>query len=99
MAEEKKVDEAWKEKARREQKQPVLIFVFLLPEGQENFAAQTEFSDALKLARLLTSARLSGLSAGTTTGRTSSPSPTSSSAVARQPRGHRRAGRRIAAPA
>lgn len=51
------VDQAL-EKARREQKRPVLIFEFHVPQDQEKFAGQTEFSDALKLARLLTSERL-----------------------------------------
>jgi membrane-bound serine protease (ClpP class) len=51
------VDQAL-EKARREKKRPVLIFEFRVPKDQEKFAGQTEFSDALKLARLLSSERL-----------------------------------------
>jgi membrane-bound ClpP family serine protease len=51
------VDQAL-EKARREQKQAVLIFEFRVAEGQEKFAGRTKFSDALKLARLLRSVRL-----------------------------------------
>ncbi len=56
------VDQAM-QKARREEKRPVLIFEFRAPEdndrgNHEKFAGQTEFSDALKLARLLTSKEL-----------------------------------------
>lgn len=54
---ERFVDQAL-EKARREQKRPVLILKFQVLEDQEKFAGRTEFSDALKLARLLTSVRL-----------------------------------------
>ena len=52
------VDQAL-QKARRQEKRPVLIFEFRVPKEQEKFAGQTEFSDALKLARLLTSEELS----------------------------------------
>ena len=51
------VDQAL-EKARREQKRPVLIFEFWVAKDQEKFAGRTEFSDALKLARLLSSEQL-----------------------------------------
>jgi len=51
------VDQAL-EKARREQKRPVLIFEFRVLKDQEKFAGRTEFSDALKLARLLSSEQL-----------------------------------------
>jgi membrane-bound serine protease (ClpP class) len=51
------VDQAL-DKARREQKRPVLIFEFRVPKDQEKFAGRTEFTDALELARLLTSERL-----------------------------------------
>jgi membrane-bound ClpP family serine protease len=51
------VDQAL-ERARREQRRPVLIFEFRVPKDQEKSAGRTEFSDALKLARLLSSGQL-----------------------------------------
>lgn len=49
------------ERARRQKKRPVLIFEFRVPKDEEKFAGQTEFTDALKLARLLTGERLASV--------------------------------------